>query len=168
MSRFIKIASVLTVAAGLGACESAKDVLGLSKTSPDESQVTVFSPLVVPPDFGLRPPASGATDTAAVQNLPRRPRSGAVIASDGTIIGGATGEEELPENASAGELAFLRQAGALTPPRGVRALAAQQEQAATRLNRLLTELILFDTDVGARREPKPIERTSIERQGLFF
>ena len=162
-----RAALLLSAGLSLAACESAKDALGLSKTSPDETRVTVFSPLVVPPDFNLRPPGTGA-DQASVPQIPRRPRSGAVITGEGRVLGGVTGEEAVPDNASTGELALLRQAGALTPPKGVRGLAAQQELAAARLNNLLTELVVFGTKTGTTREPKPQERTTIKRQGLFF
>lgn len=163
-----RVAAILLLGGALTACESVNNVLGLSKQSPDESRVTVFSPLVVPPDFSLRPPGPGGVDRSALPSVPRRPRTGAVITGDGRVIGGVTGEEALPEDASAGELALLRQAGALTPPKGVRGLAAQQEQAVTRLNRLLTELILFDTNAGNKREVTRQERPQIKRQGLFF
>ncbi|WP_417517098.1 DUF3035 domain-containing protein [Minwuia sp.] len=168
----LRCVSRLAAVAGLGivlvGCDSARDILGLSKTSPDESRVTVFSPLVVPPDFSLRPPGPGGVDRAGVPQVPRRPRSGAVITADGRVVGGITGEESIPEDASPGELALLRQAGALTPPKGVRGLAAQQETAVTRLNSLLTELILFNNSPGKQREPSPQEKTLIKRQGLFF
>lgn len=163
-----RAAGIVIVAASLTACDSVRGALGLNKSSPDETRVTVFSPLVVPPDFNLRPPGPGGVDRASLPQVPRRPRAGAVITGDGRIIGGVTGEEALPDDASVGELALLRQAGALTPPKGVRGLAAQQELAVVRLNNLLTELILFDTNTGNTREPSARERTKIERQGLFF
>lgn len=166
--RAARTAAILMIGAALTACESVNNILGLTKQSPDESRVTVFSPLVVPPDFSLRPPGPGGVDRGSLPQVPRRPRSGAVITADGQVVGGVTGEESLPEDASAGELALLRQAGALTPPRGIRGLAAQQELAVSRLNRLLTELILFDTQTGNTREAKPQERTTIKREGLFF
>ena len=166
--RAVQTAAILALGAALTACESVNNVLGLSKQSPDETRVTVFSPLVVPPDFNLRPPGPGGVDRGALPQVPRRPRSGAVITGDGRIVGGVTGEESLPEDASAGELALLRQAGALTPPKGVRGLAAQQELAASRLNQLLTELILFNNQTGNQRNVRQQERATIKRQGLFF
>jgi hypothetical protein len=166
--RAVRVTAILLVGGSLVACESVNNILGLNKSSPDESRVTVFSPLVVPPDFSLRPPGPGGVDRGSLPQIPRRPRSGAVITADGRVVGGVTGDEALPEDASAGELALLRQAGALTPPKGVRGLAAQQEQALVRLNRLLTELILFDTQAGNQRQPKPQERSTIKKQGLFF
>lgn len=164
--RGVGAAALLVLGLALTGCDSARSALGLNKTSPDESRVTVFSPLVVPPDFSLRPPGSGGVDQTALPNV-NRPRQRAVITADGRVVGGVDGGESVPENASAGELALLRQAGALTPPRGVRGLAAQQEQALKRLNQTLTDLVLFDRNAGESREPTPQERATIEKPGLF-
>jgi len=44
---------------GLSACSSTRTALGLEKVTPDEFRVVTKAPLVVPPDFSLRPPAPG-------------------------------------------------------------------------------------------------------------
>ncbi len=44
-------------------CGDLRDAAGLTKRSPDEFAVTTKAPLVVPPDFNLRPPAPGAAPT---------------------------------------------------------------------------------------------------------
>src|SRR5260221_13167712 len=41
-------------------CQSLRDMAGLQKKSPDEFAVTTKAPLVLPPDFNLRPPMPGA------------------------------------------------------------------------------------------------------------
>ncbi|HEY5072836.1 MAG TPA: DUF3035 domain-containing protein [Caulobacteraceae bacterium] len=46
-------------AVGLAGCQSASRALGVTKVSPDEFRVVSKAPLVVPPDFSLRPPAPG-------------------------------------------------------------------------------------------------------------
>lgn len=53
------VASALIAAAGLAGCSSAGKALGMSKVTPDEFRVVTKAPLVVPPDFALRPPAPG-------------------------------------------------------------------------------------------------------------
>jgi len=45
--------------AGLTACQSASRSLGLAKVTPDEFRVVTKAPLVLPPDYSLRPPAPG-------------------------------------------------------------------------------------------------------------
>lgn len=53
------LATALLAAAGLGGCGSTRAALGMSKVTPDEFRVVSKAPLVVPPDYALRPPAPG-------------------------------------------------------------------------------------------------------------
>ena len=53
------IAAALVAAAGLSGCSSASKAFGMGKVTPDEFRVVTKAPLVVPPDFALRPPAPG-------------------------------------------------------------------------------------------------------------
>jgi hypothetical protein len=53
------MAASLLGAAGLGGCQATSHALGLSKVSPDEFNVVTKAPLILPPDYSLRPPAPG-------------------------------------------------------------------------------------------------------------
>ncbi|WP_374573602.1 DUF3035 domain-containing protein [Phenylobacterium sp.] len=53
------VATALIAAAGLGGCQSTRQALGMTKVTPDEFRVVTKAPLVVPPDYALRPPAPG-------------------------------------------------------------------------------------------------------------
>src|ERR1700733_9706939 len=59
----LRIAVVGASLLALAACDSLREEAGLTKQSPDEFAVTTKAPLVVPPDFNLRPPAPGAAPT---------------------------------------------------------------------------------------------------------
>ena len=64
MKRLQVLVPVLLVCLPLAAgCDSLRDAAGLTKKSPDEFAVTTKAPLVIPPDFNLRPPAPGAPPT---------------------------------------------------------------------------------------------------------
>ena len=52
-------ASVGVAALSTVGCAAAGKALGVSKTVPDEFRVVAQAPLVVPPDYSLRPPAPG-------------------------------------------------------------------------------------------------------------
>ena len=52
-------ALVAVAATGLAGCQSTSKALGMSKVVPDEFRVVTKAPLVVPPDYSLRPPAPG-------------------------------------------------------------------------------------------------------------
>ena len=53
------VATALVAAVGLSGCTSTRQALGMTKVTPDEFRVVTKAPLVVPPDFALRPPAPG-------------------------------------------------------------------------------------------------------------
>ena len=53
------VATALIGAVGLAGCTSTKKALGMVKVTPDEFRVVAKAPLVVPPDYALRPPAPG-------------------------------------------------------------------------------------------------------------
>ena len=95
----IALAGSLTVAGlVLGGCFHHEDTLAFNPNAPDEFRVVSKAPLVVPPDYALRPPAPG---------MPRpqelRPESAARVAM--------LGERERTER-STGETLFANRAGA--------------------------------------------------------
>jgi hypothetical protein len=53
------VATALVAAVGLAGCGSTRKALGMNKITPDEFRVVTKAPLVVPPDYSLRPPAPG-------------------------------------------------------------------------------------------------------------
>src|SRR5580692_2697913 len=59
--KFTRVAAVAALlgAACLGGCDTASKAFGLSKVTPDEFRVVTKAPLILPPDYSLRPPAPG-------------------------------------------------------------------------------------------------------------
>ena len=55
----VLVAPALVAAAGHAGCSSTRSALGMTKVTPDEFRVVSKAPLVVPPDYALRPPAPG-------------------------------------------------------------------------------------------------------------
>lgn len=53
------VVAALVAGAGLAGCQSTQAALGMSKVTPDEFRIVTKAPLVVPPDYALRPPAPG-------------------------------------------------------------------------------------------------------------
>ncbi|MDE2356461.1 MAG: DUF3035 domain-containing protein [Alphaproteobacteria bacterium] len=58
VSTWLRMAPLIAVI-GLSGCQSLSNALGYGKTSPDEFRVVSKAPLVLPPDYSLRPPAPG-------------------------------------------------------------------------------------------------------------
>jgi hypothetical protein len=92
------VAAALIAAAGLAGCASTRNALGLTKITPDEFRVVTKAPLVVPPDFSLRPPAPGMPRPQELQ-----PESAARTA----LLGAREGEAR-----SEGEKLLVAKAGA--------------------------------------------------------
>jgi hypothetical protein len=55
----VAVAAALVASTALVGCQSTKQALGITKVVPDEFRVVTMAPLVVPPDYSLRPPAPG-------------------------------------------------------------------------------------------------------------
>lgn len=58
-SRVVTLAILAAAAVSTAACGSTRQALGMEKVVPDEFRVVSKAPLVVPPDYALRPPAPG-------------------------------------------------------------------------------------------------------------
>ena len=56
----------LALALVLSGCSGVKESLGLGKNAPDEFSVVKKAPLILPPDYKLRPPRPGAQRPTAV------------------------------------------------------------------------------------------------------
>src|ERR1039458_2342053 len=55
----VATAAVVMIGLCLAGCQSTRQALGMTKVVPDEFRVVTKAPLVVPPDYALRPPAPG-------------------------------------------------------------------------------------------------------------
>lgn len=111
--RLLSLAA-LAGSVALAGCDTTRDALGITKKSPDEFVVVTKAPLVLPPEFGLRPPEPGA---ARPQEVPARDRAAAAFGGASTDAAGqitplsrAAGAGAQPR--SAGEQALLQQARA--------------------------------------------------------
>jgi hypothetical protein len=120
--------SLLLAAPAIAGCQNAKELMGLTKRSPDEFQVVSRAPLSMPPDFSLRPPTPGAP----------RPQEGTTSDQAKSIITGyserqlapdqipSIGEGEQTTTESAGESAFLQSAGMTGVDPNIRKLVDQE------------------------------------------
>jgi hypothetical protein len=93
------LAAMLLVGAAvtMTACGHTREALGLTKVTPDEFRVVTKAPLVLPPDYDLRPPAPGEPRPQELQ-----PDSAARQA----LLG-----ERIKENRSQGEKILVARAG---------------------------------------------------------
>jgi len=143
------LASVALIATG---CTSTSRALGLQKSAPNEFNILTKAPLVVPPEYNLRPPAVGAS--SAENNYSERTAREA-------LLGDVDSAE--PSN---GELALMAKAGVNSANPEIR-LAIDGGNSVERKSNAFTDRVLFwrngsiidgdgnpvpiDPDVEARR-----------------
>ena len=65
--QFVRLGVLAACGLALMGCQSIREAAGLGKQSPDEFAVVTKAPLIIPPDFNLRPPRDGAPPTNQVQ-----------------------------------------------------------------------------------------------------
>ena len=95
--RVLSVAALSCAALALAGCGTFRS-MGGSKVTPDEFRVVTKAPLVVPPDYSLRPPAPGEPRPQELQ-----PESAARLA----LLGRRTAAQRTPA-----EVAFASRAGA--------------------------------------------------------
>ncbi|MAK62506.1 MAG: hypothetical protein CMK09_16170 [Ponticaulis sp.] len=105
-SKALALGSVAMATLTVTGCGSLGSAAGFGKRAPDEFNVVTKAPLVVPPEYALRPPNVGA-------ELPQELDAGT---RGRTILFG----QELGQDASAGERALIASAGATASDVGVR------------------------------------------------
>ena len=100
----LRIALLLGIASALAGCQSLKDAAGGGKDSPDEFAVVTKAPLVIPPDFNLKPPAPGTAPTNQIE--PTQAAQNALFNADPATVAAT-----LPATMSPGERYLLGAAG---------------------------------------------------------
>ncbi len=134
-----RLAAVAVICAGLPACSGLSKALGLQKSSPDEFAIAKKAPLVIPPDFALRPPRPGA---------PRPQEQQPANTAAQALFTGY--DDKIAKSASRGETAFLSRAGALEATSSIRLILDQETAQLSRKDRSFVDMILFrspDEDV---------------------
>jgi hypothetical protein len=137
MRRLQILLAIGLCAVALTGCESLRQAAGLQKKSPDEFAVTTKAPLVIPPDFNLRPPTPGAPPSNT-----RDPASNAELAlfsnaDPQTVANGIVGTY------TPGERMLLANAKVQTSDPTIRArLNADQRAAIQNADRSFTDRLL--------------------------
>lgn len=127
---------LLAALAALSACSSVKKELGVGRNSPDEFTVVKRAPLSLPPDYDLRPPASGTAPAAAT----------ATGSARAAVLGSAT--SDAPQGSAEEQL--LRKMGAQNADPDVRAAIAQDNgYIALRNKSVADKLIFWEEDAEA-------------------
>lgn len=138
-SSMIQVAVLTLAAVTLTACSGDTDIrrqLGLDRQGPDAFRVVAQAPLELPPGFGLRPPQPGAP----------RPNEATTAQQARSAVFGtpALTRDQLADGTrSGGEVALLRQAGAVNLDPSVREAVDRESQQLAAADRRLIDRILF-------------------------
>ena len=138
-----RLAVVGTLAALVGACGSVREELGLTKQAPDEFSVVTKAPLILPPDYALRPPEPGAPRPQELQ--PQQQAQRALLRS-GNV--GGSGDRTAPAGTgtarqSIGETVLLQQAGAEGADPGIRRIVDEETSLLVEKDQSFTERLIF-------------------------
>lgn len=121
----------------LSGCDDTKRALGIDKSIPDEFAVVRRAPLVMPPDFNLRPPAPGS----------ERPQEGTTSQqARNALIGRNRLDGYRVRGFSPGEVELLAQAGADRIVPGVRDTVDRETSAFAKESDSFTDRLVFWSD----------------------
>src|SRR5580692_7683126 len=111
--RVTALAAILGTGLAVEGCQSLREATGVGKNPPDEFTVLTKAPLVIPPDFNLRPPQPGV----ASRNEPDPDREG-----QAALFAPSAAEQAsmLGDSYSEGEKLLLTKSNALTVDPNVR------------------------------------------------
>jgi hypothetical protein len=127
-------------AAALMGCQTIREATGLSKEGPDEFAVVTKAPLIIPPDFNLRPPRDGAPPTNQVQ--PTDVAQSALFDNqDPAVVAKA-----IPGDYSDAERNLLATAHAANPDPSIRQQVASDGRAMEAADDSFTQKVLFWQD----------------------
>ena len=136
----VKAAVAFVVATALVGCGGVRDQLGLTKKPPDEFTVVSKPPLVIPPNFNLRPPLTGTTATGEPQ--PTDIAQAALLANQNA---GTQANNTAINHAdrSSGELAILRMAGASNADPTIREIVLRETTLLEEKDKSFTNRLIF-------------------------
>jgi hypothetical protein len=132
----LRVMALAGLALSVAGCDSIRTAAGLNKTPPDEFAVVTKAPLVIPPDYALRPPLPGAAPTN--QSSPTGAAEAALYGDDPDAIANSLGNSYSPE-----EKALLATSGAATADPAIRQQLASDEKAMEGSDPSFTDKILF-------------------------
>jgi hypothetical protein len=140
LSKPIALVVVLAAATAASGCAGLSRAVGASRSSPDEFRVMTHAPLTLPPDYNLRPPRPGEARPGESD-----PSSEARVALFGDNVG---------QDASQGERAFITAAGAATADDNVRNQIDYEAQGVVRRNEgFVNRLLSFNGSGGPQSSP---------------
>jgi hypothetical protein len=121
-------------------CQTIRDATGMSKEGPDEFAVVTKAPLIIPPEYNLRPPRDGAPPTNQVQ--PTDAAQSALFDTQDPAVAA----KMVPGDYSDAEKVLLATAGAVNPDPSIRQQIASDGRSMEAADDNFTKQVLFWQD----------------------
>lgn len=134
--KLVPFAALAGLALSLAACDSLRSAAGLDKEPPDEFAVVTKAPLIIPPDYNLKPPKPGAPPLNQVS--PTEKAEAALYSADPKAVASA-----VSGNYSQGEKLLLAQTGAATANDTIRQQIAADNRGLDSADQSFTDQLLF-------------------------
>lgn len=139
----------------LAGCEDTKRALGIEKSIPDEFAVVSRAPLVMPPDFNLRPPAPGAN----------RPQEGTSEERAQAVVFGREKRAQFRARGfSEGEIALLGLAKSDVAIPDIRRAIDRETSAFAAEEQSFTDRLVFWRDGGGAADGTPIDPAAEQKR----
>lgn len=161
MTKTIYVAAALgALALSLGGCAGVGKALGGGKNPPDEFAIATKAPLVVPPDYALRPPKPGESRP---QELTSSQRAQQVLLGDRSSAPPTEGEQLL-----------LQRSGALLADQNIRSILGAEEGGRAEKDRSLANQLMFwkfvdgkvDDSIAPLRVESPEEWMAVREEAI--
>lgn len=133
---------VCAVAASVAGCDTIRSAAGQDKQPPDEFAIVTKAPLVIPPDYNLRPPTAGAAPTNQV--APTQAAQAALFTADAATVAAS-----LPPTMSTGERYLLVNAGVQNADPAIRQEIASDAASTRAADDSFTNTLLFGSTTTA-------------------
>lgn len=159
-SRTQSLAVLCALSLSLAACgggSSLKDSLGYGKSAPDEFDIITKAPLVMPPDFSLRPPEPGAA-------RPQEKMFEPSLVAQRTLTGETIDQQSMADaaaadNVSPGEEALLQKTGGAEANPAIRKVVNNEMRSLVERDQSFTDDILF------WQQKTPPDEVMVDAQG---
>jgi hypothetical protein len=132
----LRVTVLVALGLSLAGCDSIRNAAGISKEAPDEFAVVTKAPLVVPPDYNLRPPRPGAAPTN--QASPTGAAQAALFSDDPNAV-----QESLGHGYSDEEKTILSNSGGAVADHSIRQDLASDAKSMEGADQSFTDSLLF-------------------------
>lgn len=136
--KLAQVAGFAGLALSLTACETMRNVVGGDKAPPDEFAVVSKAPLIIPPDYHLKPPKPGAPPLNQVS--PTESAQAALYNDDPKAVASA-----ITGSYSEGEKMLLAQSGAAAATNAIRQQITADNRGLESADESFTDRLLFSS-----------------------